>query len=759
MDENLILLKDLRPKSRFLNYQLLEQIGSGGEGVVWSGVDLDHNRIVALKLTELDGQKLRDLIFDRQMDKLLSLRHPHILPIYDYGLTNNIRYLVSPYIPGGSLGDQLRVKELAFHDALRFAAEIAAALHFLHGQNILHRDLKPSNILLDFSHNTYISDFGLARIISDTTQALHTGHGTPPYAPPEQLSMKAMTRQSDIFSFGVLLYEMFTGHLPWDGEKSLGIQQLYSREELPDPSKVNPQLPPDLTKVLRWMTDANPTSRPESTGEVLRELCIAFEIDPLQFRSDRSAVETQNREIDAQELLKRSLMGWDPHGDTVALNLTQFALIETEHKQAKVTTRPNDMQRYLLHSALVFGLDDDYWWTKVEDVDLKMDVASALISKDDEAITARIVGHLLIDRRLTSSKEILSIGMIEKLIKTAGSANDPLLRQQVLHALRKLSPQPNEWRTTAFRDELDLALAHLALNDTLQGDQAAQLIGQIHSITAVNLVNQDATEDRRIPALLEIQKVAGGLPASISARTRLTVSVELMLGSLIEKPLSLLAVFLTAYFGSTLSVGIQNYLIIRIPDYMNVERISISLERGLFLGAFFSAGILLIRLITERFLQLKVLPRLAIATIIGGSIFSIGLFTYDILMVKLDLHGMLFPAGCLLAAFGFAQGGWMGSRFLKMLVAAGAVFSALALTWIIHLVLLNAGIDLSPLFYYEYTWSPWQILGTILVFSLPISFFGNLLSLSPERSKTIVNSSFRDRQGQPAEDLTAIDQI
>ena len=94
-----------------------------------------------------------------------------------------------------------------------------------------------------------------------------------------------------------------------------------------------------------------------------------------------------------------------------------------------------------------------------------------------------------------------------------------------------------------------------------------------------------------------------------------------------------------------------------------------------------------------------------------------------------------------------------------MLVAAGAVFSALALTWIIHLVLLNAGIDLSPLFYYEYTWSPWQILGTILVFSLPISFFGNLLSLSPERSKTIVNSSFRDRQGQPAEDLTAIDQI
>ena len=131
--------------------------------------------------------------------------------------------------------------------------------------------------------------------------------------------MKAMTRQSDIFSFGVLLFEVFTRHLPWDGEKSLGIQQLYSREELPDPCKVNPQLPPDLAKVLRWMTDANPTSRPGSTGEALRELCIAFGIDPLHFGSDRSVVESHNREIDAQELLKRSLMGWDPRSDTVLM--------------------------------------------------------------------------------------------------------------------------------------------------------------------------------------------------------------------------------------------------------------------------------------------------------------------------------------------------------------------------------------------------------------------------------------------------------
>ena len=210
-----------------------------------------------------------------------------------------------------------------------------------------------------------------------------------------------------------------------------------------------------------------------------------------------------------------------------------------------------------------------------------------------------------------------------------------------------------------------------------------------------------------------------------------------MLGRFIDRPLSLLAVFLMAYLGSAISAGIQNYLIIRIPNYMDVVRISVSLERGLFLGAFFGAGILLTRLIVERSPHSKVLPRLTIATIIGGSIFSIGLFTYDILLVKIDLYGMLFPAGCMLAAFGFAQGSLIRSGLLRMLVTAGVVFSALALTWIIHIVLLNTGLNLSPLFYYEYTWSPWQILGTMLIFSLPISCFGNLLSLSPEGSKTI----------------------
>jgi serine/threonine protein kinase len=743
MFEDRIILKDLRPKGRFLDYQLLEQIGSGGEGVVWSGMDLEQNRILAIKLTELnelDQQIVKDRIFDRQVDELLALRHPHLLPIFDYGLTKNIQYGVSPYIPGGSLRDRLKVKKLAFYEALHFAADIAVALEFLHDQNILHRDLKPSNILLDFSQNIYISDFGLARFLPNTTKALHTGHGTPPYAPPEQHAMRAMTRQSDIFSFGILLFEMFTRQLPWDGEIALGIRQLYSPEELPDPCTINPQLPPDLARVLRLMTNADPAARPGSILDALGELGTAFGINPLELRSAQPAGESNDREIDAEELLRRSMKSWEAGGGTANRSLTHFAFIDLVHKQEKATTAPLDLQRYLLHSALVFGLDDDYWWDRVEDAALKMDVASSLVTRDNQATTTRVLGHLINDESLTSSKDILSGRMIKNLIETAGSTDDATLLQQIMQALRKLSPHLDEWQTIALSDESDRALAALSFDDTLQGDEAAHLIGQIRSVTAVDIVSQNAPADRRNPALLEIQKVAGSLPASVPANTRLTLSIELMLGRLINRPLSLLAVFLMAYFGSALSVGIQNYLIIRIPDYLDVVRISVSLERGLFLGAFFGAGILLIRLIVERFPRSKVLPRLTIATIIGGLIFSVGLFTYDILLARIDLYGMLFAAGCLLAAFGFAQGSLLRSALLRMLVPTGAVFSALGLTWMIHLGLRKVGLDLSPVFYYEYSWSLWQIIGTMIVFSLPMSFFGNLFSLSSEEMETSPNA-------------------
>jgi serine/threonine-protein kinase len=131
---------------------------------------------------------------------------------------------------------------------------------------------------MDLSRNAYVADFGLALFISPTTEILHTGRGTPPYAPPEQHTKSRMTPQSDIFSFGVTLYELFTGQLPWKGEKVLGMQQLSSGDEIPDPREINPALPPILVKVLRAMTSADPAARPPTAGEAMRFILSRFSI-------------------------------------------------------------------------------------------------------------------------------------------------------------------------------------------------------------------------------------------------------------------------------------------------------------------------------------------------------------------------------------------------------------------------------------------------------------------------------------------------
>ena len=237
-------------------------------GRVWSG-PLSTKKVTGLlplKFTAIsDGQAqaVSDTVFEQQGQLFSRLAHPNILPLYGFGCLPGLRYLVSLYIPGGSLQDKLTAGRLPTGTALDYAAHIASALDYLHANDIIHRDLKPGNVLLDFKPNIYVFDFGLARILSDSTMAMHTGHGTLPYSPPEQNNHSEITVQSDLYSFGVMLYQLFTGHIPWDGEMALGIQQLHSNEELPDPCEYNPELPPDLVKSLRRITAAQPASPPE----------------------------------------------------------------------------------------------------------------------------------------------------------------------------------------------------------------------------------------------------------------------------------------------------------------------------------------------------------------------------------------------------------------------------------------------------------------------------------------------------------------
>ena len=729
-----IRLSDLHPGYQFLQYQLLEQIGLGGQGFVWSALDISHNRIVAIKFNEVGDPEQRqesETQFKHQADQLIRLNHPNILPLYDFGSILPVRYLVTPYVSGGSLHDRLVAGMLTVNQILTYSLWTASALDYLHAQGIIHRDLKPSNILMDFGNHLYVADFGLARIVADTTQAMHTGHGTPPYAPPEQHTMRELTYKSDIFGFGVMAYQMLTRQLPWDGEKSLGLQQLYSKEEIPDPCEIVPDLPPRIHQVLRIMTAANPDSRPASAMDAVRMLHTAFE-EPMPTQPPPVSRPLDST-LDAESMLKASMSGWDPDGGTIRLSLTKFAVLDLEQKQAGEETEPEpQVPAFMLQNALTYGYDEDYWWTKVTNPKERLVLTSQLLGKENMVINERIVRHLVNDPEIRALKVRLPEKMTMAFLETAHHSEDAGLKSGIFETLQDLCPAGKSWRETALGVVPDSALAVLALEPAPAGDRAARLIGHLRSKQAVDAIIQGARTDRRVVALLAIQQSAGSLPASVPRRVRLEVTGEWIMYRLIDQPMTLLLVYGWIFLGTALSVGLQTYLTYRLPQFLDTLRFLNSIEHGFFLGILFGFGVLVTRLIVERFPETKSWLRIVLATLLGGILMNLSIFIHNVLMIETIPQGFLISAGCLIIALGFASSGLVKSRPVKTIITLTALMAAFAGTWWGHILLSRTGVNMSPLFQYEYSWTSAKVLMTMLIAALPLSIFGNLGDLSPK---------------------------
>lgn len=723
------MLNDLFPGTQFRQYKLLEQIGAGGTGMVWSAFDKTQNRVVAIKLFKIDEyyQTGNDLLLDRHLSRL---HHPHVLQTYDSGAWQDIQYIVTPFIPGGSLEDRIRdQKPLSLEDALQFAAEIASALDYLHGEHVIHRDLKSSNILISFNRQLYVADFDLARVLNQTTQAMHTGRGTPAYSPPEQHTMATITPQSDIYSFGIVLYEMFTMKLPWNNEKSLGVQQLSSDVEIPDPRELNSSLPVGLVDVLRKVTAVKSEDRPASAGEVMQMVYSCFGMEPAIITNESYQGEASTQVFDTAGFIGHDIIQWKLGAETSVLNLSKFAFIELNYRTAN-SDLPPSILRFLLNNALIFGYQDDYWWNKLTNPAERLSIANKLINNYGEVVTERIIDHLWMDREIHALKRAVSNDLPASLLALACKTENEVLREKILTLLRLLFPAAKKWQETAFSAQDDLNLALLANQKTSAGDEAAMLIGHIHSKSAAAAVLKTADIDRRIPAFLAIQTAAGSLPTTIPISLRLIVTGKWLQELLTARPVDLLLVFTMAFLGTTLGASIQIYLTYRLPNFLDMERIIISLERGAFLGVIFGLGILLTRLIAERLTALEAIPRVILSTIAGGLVFSIGLFTYDVLILKNAPNGILMTTGCLLIALGYALGALFHARLARIAVSLLFIFSAIAGTWWVHTSLSAIPTRLSPVFFYDYSWTNIQVLGVVLLVALSMAIPGNLFDLS-----------------------------
>lgn len=261
-------------QTRTLNdrYRLDEPVGEGGMAVVYRGYDLVLNRDVAVKLLRDQYGSDNSFLarFDREAQSAARLSHPNIANVYDVGQDGDIRYIVMEHVEGANLKDLIRRQgPFTVEGAAFVIRQIAEGLDYAHARGLIHRDIKPQNILVNDDGNVKVVDFGIAKGLSDSSLTdTGIGMGTVHYVSPEQARGEQATPLSDVYSTGVVLYEMLTQNVPFEADSPVGVAMQHVNSDPPPPSQLNPHLPPEVDQFLAKALAKDPAERFRSAGDM-----------------------------------------------------------------------------------------------------------------------------------------------------------------------------------------------------------------------------------------------------------------------------------------------------------------------------------------------------------------------------------------------------------------------------------------------------------------------------------------------------------
>jgi hypothetical protein len=257
-------------------YRLEARIGTGGMSSVYRAIDETLERPVAIKLMNREIASDSDQLerFRREARAVAQLSHPHIVGVIDYGEDQGRPYIVLEYVEGETLKERIRRNgELDVSEAVAYAIEIARALGAAHARHIVHRDVKPQNVLIDEEGSAKVTDFGIARSLDDDgLTADGRVLGTTDYVSPEQALGHDVTGQSDLYSLGIVLFEMLTGSVPFRGENQVAVAMKHVREELPDVQALRPEVSASLAAVIDRATAKDLHERYRSDEELIADL-------------------------------------------------------------------------------------------------------------------------------------------------------------------------------------------------------------------------------------------------------------------------------------------------------------------------------------------------------------------------------------------------------------------------------------------------------------------------------------------------------
>ena len=262
-------------------YEVLKRVGSGGMADVYMAKDHKLNRNVAVKVLKSEYVEDEKFLkkFETEAQAVARLSHPNIVNIYDVGIEDGINYIVMELAEGITLKEYIRKKGyLSPKETVEISTQIASAISRAHKNHIIHRDIKPQNILVSDTGIIKVTDFGIAKATSsNTVTSTATAMGSVHYISPEQAKGRFCDEKSDIYSLGITMYEMVTGHVPFDHENGVTIALMHLQNEITPPSQIRDGIPDSLEKIILKCTMKKPEERYQTADDLIADLRLVFE--------------------------------------------------------------------------------------------------------------------------------------------------------------------------------------------------------------------------------------------------------------------------------------------------------------------------------------------------------------------------------------------------------------------------------------------------------------------------------------------------
>ena len=295
-------------------YRIINQIGKGGMATVYKAYQASVDRYVAIKVlpSQLAESKEFAARFQQEARIIAKLEHPHILPVFDYGESQGITYFVMRYLEAGTLKDKMEAgRPLPLIEIDKIFTQLADALSYAHGRGIVHRDLKPANALIDSQGNVFLTDFGIAKLLESASPRLTQTDaimGTPAYISPEQAQGQPVDQRSDIYSLGIILYEMVTGSVPFVAETPLAVLFKHISDPLPLPSLVKPDIPASIEQVILKSLAKDPKDRFATAAEFVAAWKRALEEKETVRQTPETVVEPRSQGVPTNQMPRKPVV-------------------------------------------------------------------------------------------------------------------------------------------------------------------------------------------------------------------------------------------------------------------------------------------------------------------------------------------------------------------------------------------------------------------------------------------------------------------